>query len=210
MSSRVIGKDLATALPLLEWPDWTAVAGSPLSGRASLALGQARAPSPPGAEPGLGEKEAYQKGLREGEAAGTRKSFEQWQSAIQGLAQTTAMLAGYKATLRAEVERDLVTLSLAVARRILRRELVLDNNLVLAVVRSCLHELQNAEIYHLRLNPQDVEPVAACFQQHRPPLQLLADPEVSRGGAVFETSQGQLDARLETQLAEIERGLTDR
>ena len=32
---------------------------------------------------------------------------------------------------------------------------------------------------------------------------------LTQGSAVFETSRGELDASVDTQLAEIERGLTD-
>jgi flagellar biosynthesis/type III secretory pathway protein FliH len=42
------------------------------------------------------------------------------------------------------------------------------------------------------------------------PVEVVADPLVSPGGAVFSTSQGELDGRIETQLEEIEHGLADR
>jgi flagellar biosynthesis/type III secretory pathway protein FliH len=39
---------------------------------------------------------------------------------------------------------------------------------------------------------------------------VVADVTQSRGGALFETGSGSLDASIETQLREIERGFADR
>ena len=41
-------------------------------------------------------------------------------------------------------------------------------------------------------------------------LVLVADPALKPGELFFETSQGTLDASVETQLREIERGLIDK
>jgi len=198
----------ARALPRVEWKAWEA--GGP-----------ARAPQPrpggagpaaaPAADAALVEKQAFERGFREGEAAGARKGLEQLQAAVQGFAQSAAQLASYKPQLRAEVERQLVNLSMAVAQKILRRELSIDPNMVLAVVQGCLRELENVEIYRLRVHPQDAPAVAVFFQQRqRGDIEVLPDAQVTRGGALLETAQGQLDARLETQLVEITHGLADR
>jgi flagellar biosynthesis/type III secretory pathway protein FliH len=40
--------------------------------------------------------------------------------------------------------------------------------------------------------------------------ELVADPALPPGGLVFETSRGDLEASIDNQLREIERGLTDR
>jgi flagellar biosynthesis/type III secretory pathway protein FliH len=41
-------------------------------------------------------------------------------------------------------------------------------------------------------------------------LTLAVDPTVNPGDVVFETSQGVLDASVDTQLREIERGMIDK
>jgi flagellar assembly protein FliH len=38
---------------------------------------------------------------------------------------------------------------------------------------------------------------------------VTPDPGLERGAAVLETARGELDASIETQLAEIERGFAD-
>ncbi len=41
-------------------------------------------------------------------------------------------------------------------------------------------------------------------------IEVVSDARLEAGGAVLETGRGNLDASVDTQLAEIERGLTDR
>jgi flagellar biosynthesis/type III secretory pathway protein FliH len=41
-------------------------------------------------------------------------------------------------------------------------------------------------------------------------IEVIPDPSRQPGALVFETERGNLDASIETQLLEIERGLTDR
>jgi len=42
-----------------------------------------------------------------------------------------------------------------------------------------------------------------------PALEIVADASLQAGSAIFETSRGELDASINTQLAEIDRGLAD-
>ena len=41
-------------------------------------------------------------------------------------------------------------------------------------------------------------------------FEVVAEPRLERGAAIFETTRGSLDASIETQLDEIQRGLIDR
>jgi flagellar biosynthesis/type III secretory pathway protein FliH len=56
---------------------------------------------------------------------------------------------------------------------------------------------------------------AAAIQEHRaklqlpPALEITSDGSLTPGSAIFETTRGELDASVDTQLAEIDRGLTD-
>lgn len=207
MASVLKGGD-AQALPRVEWMAWEA--GGP-AGAPQLRPAGAGPASAPAVDAALVEKQAFERGFREGEATGARQGLEKLQAAVQGFAQNAAQLALYKPQLRAEVEQQLVNLSMAVAQKILKRELSIDPNIVLAVVKGCLQEMENVEIYRIRVHPQDAPALAAYFQQHqRGNLEVIADGQVTRGGALLETAQGQLDARLETQLVEITHGLADR
>jgi flagellar biosynthesis/type III secretory pathway protein FliH len=40
-------------------------------------------------------------------------------------------------------------------------------------------------------------------------IEVVADPSLEKGSVIFETGRGSLDASVDTQLVEIQRGLTD-
>ncbi len=206
MSSKVLKKHAAAGLAGLGWKRVAPSVALSETDPAEIEAGGA----PAAAHPARPEQADFERGRREGEAAARQALAAQFRSALDELAKSAAALAAYKPALRHQAERELLALALAIARKILRRELTVDPNIVLAVVRSCLEELRNAEIYRLRLNPQDLETVAASLPRREPPIQVVADAALTRGGAIFESSQGQLDARLEAQLQEIECGLADR
>ena len=157
------------------------------------------------------QREAFQQGFTEGEKAGSDTATAQFREAVAAFGEAARELAALKPVLRMEAETELVGLALTIARRIIRRELTVDPTTVRALVKSCCDEFQRAEIHCLRVHPGDVETVSAYFQENpAPTIRLEADASISPGGAVFESAQGELDGRIETQLSEIEYGLADR
>ncbi len=156
-------------------------------------------------------KEAFAEGYSEGERAGSQKALRRLQASIEGFGQTVQQLSLLKPKLRTEAEREMVDLSLAVARRVVRRELSVDPATVLGIVRACLEGFERGRPHRVTVSPADLDAVNEYFEEHPvETLEVRADEAISPGGAVFETPQGTIDARIETQLEEIERGLTDR
>jgi flagellar assembly protein FliH len=156
-------------------------------------------------------REAFEQGRQEGERAGEERATAQYREAVAAFGRSALQVATLKPRLRAEAERELVELAFAIARRILRREVSVDPTAVVGLIRGCLDQYTRAEISRLQVHPQDLAAVNQFFSENpAPQLEVVADPKVSRGGAVFETTRGTLDARFETQLEEIEKGLTDR
>lgn len=154
---------------------------------------------------------AYQRGLQEGTAAGRQQGAAQIQPALERLARTIEEIGGLKPRLRHEAEQDVVKLALAIARRILYRELATDPDALLGLVRSAVDKLDGREALRVRLHPQD----AAIVQQKIESIgasrriEISSDASLQRGSAIFDTAQGSLDASVDTQLREIERGFAD-
>jgi flagellar assembly protein FliH len=157
------------------------------------------------------ERHAFQHGYDEGEKAGIERAAGQYREAIAAFGRSALQVVTLKSRLRAEAERELVELAFAISRRILRREISVDPTAVVGLIRSCMEQHSRTEIHRLHVNPQDHALVAEFFQQSPGPRpEVVADPKVGRGGAVLETARGVLDAKVETQLEEIEKGLADR
>ena len=150
-------------------------------------------------------------GRREGEAAGEARARQQLEPLYERLSRTIAELADYRPRLRRNAEQDVVKLAVAVARKILRRELTVDPEALLGIVKAALDRVDVRECHLIRLHPADAGPVARYLENLGVPLKidLRPDPALERGSAIFETARGELDASLGVQLAEIEAGFTD-
>ncbi len=155
-------------------------------------------------------KEAHQKGAADARAAAESQAAARVQAEIERLAQSAAQLAALRPKLRAEAEADLVHLAIAVARRILNRELASDPQAITALVDAALAKLRAQEPCRIRVHPDHKAALAAGLASAGARIEVVGDPALSRGDAILETARGDLDASAETQLAEIERGLTDR
>jgi flagellar assembly protein FliH len=156
-------------------------------------------------------KSAYQQGQAASEAAANQRATQRLDPVLASLSQLTQELAGARKRFRAEAEEDTVKLAIAIARRVLHRELATDPEAILGLVIAAFQRLNARETHRLRLSPSD----AGTLQQYRdrmdlpPGLEILSESSLPAGSAIFETSRGDLDASVDTQLAEIERGFAD-
>ena len=152
--------------------------------------------------------EAYQRGYREGEAAGRSAA----QPVLERLAHSIDTIAGLGPRLRKEAEGDLLRLSIVIARRILHRELSVDPEAVSGLIMAALEKLKGHEIQRVRVHP-DIEGAMRASLDHfavARTVPVVVDGSREPGDVVFETERGSLDASVETQLEEIGRGLADR
>lgn len=158
----------------------------------------------------------YQAGVSEGraagEAAGATAATAKLQPMYDRLSKTVAEVAGYRARLRRESEPELLRLALAVAKKILRRELTVDPHALLGILKAALETINNAEILLIRVAPDDVPLLAGRLTALGLPdrVEVAADRGLERGSVIVETQRGQIDASVQTQLAEIENGFADR
>jgi flagellar assembly protein FliH len=149
--------------------------------------------------------------LREGEAAGRSRAMAELEPVLERLAATIGELAALRPRLRREAEADMLQLALAIARRVLHRELSIDPEALHGLVLAALERLEMQELTRVRVHPSQAGAVAALLRQGGggPAVEVTPDAALDRGAAIFESSRGSLDASIETQLQEIERGLAD-
>lgn len=158
-----------------------------------------------------GQKAGYQAGRKEGEAALQKQATEEMQKVVGKLADTTRDLLGWRQQIRAQMEEDLVHLAVAIARRILHRELTVDEGALLGIVHVALTKIELRELAHIRVSAKDRQIVADRLAGAALPsrVEVVGDPTMARGSLIFETTRGNLDCSIEAQLQEIDRGLAD-
>jgi flagellar assembly protein FliH len=147
-------------------------------------------------------KEAFQQGLAEGREAGRGEVRAQ----VEKLAGMFYDLARPFEILDAEVELELLTLAMALARQIVRRELKTDPTQIIGIIRDAIAALPvAAREVRVHLHPED----AAVVRQNLAPTEserawtIIEDPVMARGGCQITTANSRIDARLETRLAAI-------
>jgi flagellar assembly protein FliH len=157
-------------------------------------------------------REAHAAGVKEGEASGKAKAAAEMQPVMERLARSIEEIARFRPRLRREAEQDLIRLAMAIARRIIRRELAIDPEALHGLILGALEKLQGQEICRVRVHPSHVAAVTACLKQiaAASPVEVIPDASREVGTVIFETDRGNLDASVESQLREIERGLGDR
>ncbi len=212
MAARLLPRDVSTAAEPMRWPTLQSgalirprVLAAPPDGPGSAAL-QARV-----AELESELTQRTHRAYQDGESAGAKHAAAQLQPVIDRMGQTIQDLATVRTRLRREAESDLVRLSLAIARRILHRELTVDPEALSGIVRSALDRLDAREVSRIRVHPADAPMIEQSLMRgaFRKVVEVVPDPALERGAAVFETSRGQFDASVDTQLQEIERGFAD-
>ena len=153
-----------------------------------------------------------QAALEEGMKRGREAAANEIKAGSDRMALMLRDLLALKKRIRSEAEADVVKLSLAIARRILHRELTTDPESIQGIVYAGLQKLQNREISRVRIAPAALEPVRGALERAglAPAIHIVADAKMRGGDIIFETALGELDGSIETQLAEIERGFADR
>lgn len=153
-------------------------------------------------------REAYIEGV----AAGRQQAEEHFRPAVQGVAEALASLARLRENLREETIQDLVRLAISVAARVIHREISVDPDALGGLIQAALVKVQSREINRVRMHPTLETLVRKVMEQAGAPknLVVMADASLKPAEVVFETAQGILDASVDTQLREIERGLIDK
>jgi len=131
------------------------------------------------------------------------------------LHETVASFGKQRAQLLEHLQPVIVKLVLAVARRIVDRELRTDGEAVKRVVHRALEDLGRSGRIIARASPEDADILRDAMDQDRwtapsmVELEVVADPSISRGGCILQSDYGQVDATVETQMAEMGLLLTN-
>jgi len=114
----------------------------------------------------------------------------------------------------AAVEREAIVLALEIARKVVASELQVSPDVVLAVAGEAMGVLPNGVgSAALRVSPEDLQRVLTGRERLKGisgdlcELEVIAHPQVTRGGCIVETPAGDVDARMETRLAQLEQAL---
>jgi flagellar assembly protein FliH len=151
----------------------------------------------------------YEQGIAEGHAAAEASMAQ----AIQQMQRLVSNVLESHAGFFRAAERQVVDLSLQIAQKVVEREVENMPDLAVNIIRAALEEMDVRTAVRVRVNPDDEELLRRRWAQVVPPgvnperIELLGDERVQAGGAMIDTTQGQVDAQLDSKLAQLGNAL---
>ena len=177
---------------------------------------QESAPPPPPDFVALEEAarlQGYNVGFEQGQAAGYAEAERHTSHQLAQLSALIANIHENHATFFRGAERQVVDLALQIAAKVVEREVENMPDLAVNVIRSALDEMDARTAVRVRVNPADYEVLQRRWQSVVPSavpadrIELQPDEKVQSGGGVIETTHGQVDAQLDTKLAQLGNAL---
>ncbi len=158
--------------------------------------------------------EAYTEGLEQGKQQGyiqgKSTAEQEFNRRLQLLSHCLARMTQPFEDLDDEVEQNLVQLSVAIARQIVKREFQQDPGEIVGVVRDAIKVLplssRHVSIY---LHPEDAELIrnALSLQDEDRRWSVEEDIALTRGDCHIESESSVIDATIETRLAAAAAGI---
>jgi len=155
---------------------------------------------------------ARQSGFRQGEAQAQAVMTQRLKQERQAVLQAVEQFAEERRDYFRHVEKDVVTLALAIARKLLHREVQIDPLLLSGIVRVALDQVQAGSQVVLRCAPSELQGwqgFLSSLRESNREITLTADEAVEAGSVTLETVAGKAEISLQEQLKEIESGFLD-
>jgi flagellar assembly protein FliH len=159
---------------------------------------------------GQAEKEAYAKGHAAGREAGYAEGAAEAQRLIERLHIIISKAIEKRNEILSESETQVINLVLLVAKKVIQVISENQKNVVINNVVQALRRLKSRGDVVIRVNLADldlttehVKDFMGMVEQVKS-ITVLEDTTVDRGGCIIETDFGQIDARISSQLHEIE------
>lgn len=153
-------------------------------------------------------RESFQSGLHEGKnlaERGLHNVFAALRSATEGL-------HALREKVMRESEDELIKLIMAVAAKVIQREVAQDRQGILAdVVKAATAGISARDEIFIHLHPDDYAEVTgkSAHEPFTERMQFKSDPDVSPGSCRVDTEMGTIDASFGAQLEEIFRRLQE-
>lgn len=160
-----------------------------------------------------GEKKGYADGFAKGQQAGTEQAREQVAHELQRLAAAWGDALDAFETVRVALVRearlDALKLVVAVAEKVAKRAVEADVNSAAAQMEAALEMIARPTRLRIACSPADKQvltdlmPALHARFTKITSAEVVEDASLSRGSVVVRTDKGEIDARIETQIARV-------
>ncbi len=145
---------------------------------------------------------------------GYQEGINQVEKDIAILREKLEEFFNYKEEVYAKVSECIMDISVEIAKKIINKELQENREATISIIKSAVEEVNKTENkIVLKVMPKDVEivrdKIPEIFEGNyfEAKISVIPDTTIKEGGVIIETSNGLIDASIETQLAIIEKAL---
>lgn len=166
-----------------------------------------------------GHDSGYEDGSAKGYGDGLEKAAEEMKQAVheanQKAERTIAAAENDTKDAIIKAESKIVEIALAIADKVLPQHFIDAPQIILPLVRSALEKVKDQNSIVIRVSPDDYELVLMAKNEFQMILEgdekltITEDQTIAKGGCMIESANGNVDARLTTQLNTLKKAIQE-
>ena len=155
-------------------------------------------------------REAEEQGHNAGRETGFNEGREEVERLIQRTQTVLERAQNKRSEILEETEQEIVSLVLLIARKVIKVISENQRNVIVSNVVQALRKVKGRGSIIIRVNLADLKLATEHIKdfinlvEGAKSVQIVEDSSVDEGGCVIETDFGEIDARISSQLAELE------
>jgi len=160
-------------------------------------------------------KAAQDKGKEEGKEAG----FAEGKAEVERLISRTQVMLeraqNKRGEILAETEKEIIDLVLLISRKVIKVISENQEGVIISNIIQALRKVKSKGTCLIRVNMEDLQLATEHKQEFIKlvegvkDIQILEDTTVDKGGCIIQTEFGEIDARISSQLAELENKILE-
>jgi len=161
------------------------------------------------------EREAYERGYADGHAKGYGEGRAEVERLVESLHSIITKAIEKRNEIIEEAETQIINMVLLIVKKVIKVISENQKNVVINNVVQALRKLKSRGDVVIRVNLADLELTSEHVKdfmkmvENVKSITVLEDSSVDRGGCIIETDFGQIDARISSQLHEIEERILE-
>jgi flagellar assembly protein FliH len=151
-------------------------------------------------------------GYAEGFKTGKIEALQSLAKEVKNMTHVAADIGQFKNVLYNDVKKETVELSLKIAEKIVNSAVLSDNDFLKSTISAVLDKAADSTNIIIYLNPSDYnsfsknsETAETLSKNKQSKISFMSDSNLLPGNTFIKTDFGEIDAKIETQLKQIEK-----
>ena len=155
-------------------------------------------------------KDAYEKGYAAGKKEGLSNGYESVEALIVRMREITGKILQKRTEIMEKMEPQVIDLVILIAKKVIKIISKESKDVIVENVQHALAMVRKKGEIIIRINPVDLNISSEYLKkmtksiEHEGTIQFIEDGLIEQGGCVVESEFGEIDARIHSQILEME------